>query len=188
MAEITEMDRMAKETLENSMAVSIYGNCYDLALALHRDIDCKLIGVTDGETIVHAGVLLPDGKIYDGRGEITAEEFLRPFKAENRRVVAGVTEEALIASGKVSEYKIEFYLCRARILWPDLPWKTKTKSAEILDFLEELEELCKRHKVWIRSSLSSAKPVLCEYQGDESYFAEPCIDGINFLFDRALSG
>lgn len=187
MAEIREMDRMAREIIGDSMAASIYGDCYDLALALRRDLDCELIGVTDGKTIVHAGVLLPDGKIYDGRGGITAEEFLRPFKAEGRQIITGVAEEILIASGKVNEYKIQFFLCRAKILWPNLPWKTKTRSAEILDFLKELEELCKKHKIWIRSSLPSSKPVLCEYHGDESYFAEPCVDGTDFLFDRALS-
>jgi hypothetical protein len=186
MAEIRKMDRMAREILADSMASSIYGDCYDLALALYRDLDCELIGITDGKTIIHAGVILPDGKIYDGRGEVSAEEFLKPFKADGREMTTDVKEESLIASEKVTEDKIEFYLCRAQMLWPNLPWKTKTKSAGILDFLKDLEELSKKHKIWIRSSLTSVKPVLCEYQGDESYFAEPCIDGVNFFFDRSL--
>jgi hypothetical protein len=187
MAEIREMERMAMEIITDLMAASIYGGCYDLALAFYKDIDCELIGVSDGERIIHAGIILPDGKIYDGRGEISRDEFLKPFNGDGRKIVS-VTKEQLISSGTVTEDKIEFYLCKAKTIWPGLPWKTKTRSAEVLEFLEELEGLCRKHKIWIRSSLPSAKPVLCEYYGDETFFAEPCVNGTEYLFDRAIEG
>ncbi len=187
MAEIKKMDDQTTEMVKDVLASSIYGNCYDFALALYRNIDCELVGVDDNGDIVHTGVLLPDGRIFDGRGEVSPDEFIKPFKGNGRKIVTDITEEKLLASGTVTDDKMEFYLCKAQLVWPELPWKAKTMHSRIMDFLTELEALCEKHGVWIRSSLPTAKPVICERYGDETFAAEPCVDGINYLLDRVIS-
>lgn len=170
------------------LEASIYGNCYPFAIAMHRGLGWQIIGLFREQKIIHAGVKSPEGKIWDGRGEISEFQFTEPFlAASNIPAITDITESDLFSRDDVSEYMIEDYLEKAQVIWPDLPWMGQTIRQQVTAFAEELEALSRKYKLWVCAPLLGMTPVLFRGQGDEKgYGISVTGDGVTYTINREL--
>ncbi|MDD4931282.1 MAG: hypothetical protein PHG66_04045 [Candidatus Colwellbacteria bacterium] len=181
------MDRSVRHVLAQFLAASIYGQCYHLALAMHRDLDWTMIGIMDGVNIIHVGVVSPEGDIWDGRGKVSEEKFAEPFKKDSNKIVIGINEADLIATGTVIEEMVKLYLEKSRIIWPNLPWKTPSCLDRVVAFTEELESLSRKYRLWVCAPFPAARPALFEgYDDEEGYELEITADGRTCLINRKI--
>ena len=166
--------------------LTIYGDCYDFAIAMHRNLDWSLIGLIDESKIIHVGVKTPKGEIWDGRGKVSEEEFGGHFISPPF-IIQEVTEEELLATGGVREHNVELILRRAQLAWPDLLWKSETIQKRMADFADELEEISRKHKLWIGGMTPTSLPIVFEGFNDETGYAiKPNTDGNAFTINRVL--
>lgn len=178
MTTIKPIDTELRAVLED-MVVATYldGQCYEMAIALNRGLGWPIVGLillppgTNGELIVrHTAVRHPDGGIYDARGLVTEEEFVKPFgvgtlidfemESDLRKHTRPITEHAITSAGKA-----------AMSLWPELPWTSDSFVQSVLSFVNDLERLCKRHGFWLAAPVPSQAswPMIVLAEGDESY-------------------
>lgn len=179
-----------RKFLFEAMAATILSNCYPVAIALHRGLEWPLIGITDGEDIVHAGVRAPNGMLWDGRGEITEQEFEKPFlKLSSFFTIQSISENDLfIKSSPAIECWVEVMLKRAQLAWPDLPWKIRTPQDQVMAFANELEELSKKYGLWVCGMTPTSLPVVFECQDNEAarYEVELTAEGNAFTINRTF--
>ena len=80
MATITKKaPKSCVEVLTSFLAASIHGQCYHFAIALHYGLGWPIVGLVETKKIIHVGVRSPEGKIWDGRGEVSEKDFIDPF-------------------------------------------------------------------------------------------------------------
>lgn len=163
------------------------GECYALATALHEGLGWQLIGLMDGKEIRHALVRSPQLKFFDARGFIPVSELALPFgrKLEIRELSLiplrpGETEEDRKRLVRTARKLTE-------LLWPDLPW-IESEAARAKAFVDELEELCRKHGFWIRPPVPAALPIIYSTDCiDEAGFVlSPTANMGGFLIDRVL--
>lgn len=72
----------------------------------------------------------------------------------------------------------------AEAIWPELPWK-ESFAKRVVAFADELEALCRKHKLWIRASVPATAPLIALGEDDEGgYQLRPTVDGMTFTIDR----
>ena len=130
------------------------------AIALHRALGWKIVGVLDGDKLVHAG-LLDEGEncLFDARGRVGGG-----FCADTLK---DMTESELYTLKPTSEAEIGEALQRAKVLWPTLPWKEGEPADRHVAFLRELEELSRKHNVWVTPIHAVTPPLVSESEGTE---------------------
>jgi hypothetical protein len=184
---VRKMEAMGEEFLSGMLEASIKGHCYFLAIALHRNLGWPIVGLTDNLRIIHAGVISPEGKIWDGRGEVSKEDFVRPFLFDDSFEVREVTEEMLLATGTVDDFGVEFILKKAQTVWPELPWKHGRYEDRIIAFADELEALSRKHGLWVAGAFPATLPIIFEGDGDEvGYEVQQTPDGNAYTINRML--
>jgi hypothetical protein len=151
-----------------------------------------MIGLMDGKVICHVAVQDPNGNMYDARGPIKEAEFGLggPFGLKPPYNLREVSAGDLVRPGEPPEARVRS-VRRARglaeAIWPELPWQDSL-AARATAFADELEILSRKHKLWIRSPVPAAAPVLAMGGDDEGGYAlHPTIDGITFTIDRYFS-
>ena len=171
------------------------GNCYELAVVLHRGTGLPLVGLwsptasgDDGipGTWRHAAVRWGDG-FQDARGFVSAEKFGSPFGEPRPWDVRDISEADLLAVRPVSEASFGTLSRVAQAAWPELPWLPGSFHARMAAFVADLEALSRRHGVWIRAPYPAARPVLAEGDGDEKGYGPALTgDGLAVTIDRSF--
>jgi len=185
MPTLRPLDPETKEFLEDLVrGTYLDGACYELACALYRGLQWKLIGLIqemDGEIVVrHAAVRHPDGGFFDARGHVTEEEFLSPFgpgeirdfalQDDLRKLTRPIQEHAISMAGKL-----------AMSLWPELPWTKHTYVNSLVAFVGDLEKLCRRHGFWLYAPVpnpASWPQISVEDGGESGYEILPTGNGV----------
>lgn len=177
-----------------SLAASIYldGECYAFAIAVSRGTGLPIVGLMEGAVPRHALVYWRDkNRFVDVRGEHAMHEprLGAPFgHRPGSYDLQELPEERLFAQRPIDGASIRYAQRYADILLPQLPWR-RSRAARAKSFCDELEDLCRRHGLWIRSPYPAAKPVLCDGVGDEDgYTIKPTAEGSQFTIDRRLRG
>jgi hypothetical protein len=155
----------------HGFAVSLFlrGECYAFAIALNQGLGWPLVGLMAGDTVWHAGVRSPDGKIHDVRGLLTKEEFEEEFGADFLSPtfsIREITEGELHAVGPISDHSVKMARQLAEVLWPDLPW-VETQAMNARAFADELEVLSRKYGLWICGGIPTQPPCLFVGDGDE---------------------
>lgn len=181
------VDKETKAIIKGILEASIYGQCYPFAIAMHRGLDWKIIGLFRGEDIIHSGVRSPEGMIWDGRGVISEEEFIRPYSNASKESIRDITEEDLFSRDEVSDHMIESFLEKAQAMWPDLPWKGEIWRQRVVAFTEELEAISRKYKLWVCGPVPAALPVLFRgYDDEKGYQLSMMADGVTHSINRDL--
>lgn len=185
---LVDEDKESYETLHGlCLSVFLDGECYALAIALNRGLAWPMIGLMNGDEIRHVAVLSPDGRLHDARGYIFEKEFGQPFDLPGQQIIKVVTEKDLIIDGEPDMVRENTILMARKIaesLWPELPWKD-TFASRVSAFADELENLSRKHKLWIRSPVPASLPVIAVGDDDEAgYDLRPTHDGMTFTIER----
>lgn len=184
---IESLSENGKEFISSLLGATVNGNCYHFALAMHRALGWSLIGLIDEGEIIHAGVKSPEGKIWDGRGEVSEDEFSQEF-VRPPFVIRGITERDLLRTGIIKEHLVEIISKRAQLIWPNLPWKKETIQGKVYRFTQELAELSQKYGLWIAGNTPASLPIIFEGFGDEDgYRIIPTDDGSGFIVSRILN-
>ncbi|HBI50598.1 MAG TPA: hypothetical protein DDY21_01980 [Candidatus Moranbacteria bacterium] len=165
------------------------GECYAFAIAMHRCLSWPMIGLMQGELIRHAGVVDPDGNIWDCRGKVGEKEFGEPFlDIKFPYETRPITEEQLkVVAPLLSNREpfIESLSKKAQMVWPELPWKSDTLVVRVRAFAEELEALSRKHSLWIYGNLPTALPAIAEGDGEEKGYALKAVMG-GYMINRSF--
>jgi hypothetical protein len=165
--------------------IFLHGECYAFAIALHQGLGWPMVGLMKGDTIWHAGVRAPDAHIHDIRGQLTEDQFGRGFLSPPHSIRL-ITEEELYATRPVDEFSIKKARQLAEVLWPALPWM-ESQSMKVKAFADELENLSRKHGLWICGSVPADPPRLFSGYGDEGGYAiRPTQDGLTHTICRYL--
>lgn len=175
----------------HDLCLSMYldGECYAFAIALHQGLGWPLAGLMDGEIIRHAAVWGPDGMLHDARGAIPVEEVGHPFGLTWPYDIRAITEGDIRGESTAPEsrtYRVNNARRTAEALWPDLPWR-ESLEARVRAFVDELEELSRKHECWIRSPTPANPPIIAigNGDGDESgYTISQVLGSPSFTLDR----
>ena len=188
---IRQLDKESRRVLcEISFATYLHGGCYYFALALHEGLGWPLVGLMKNGRIDHAAVRSPSGKFCDVRGFTSENKFGKPFGYTPPHDIRDITSQNLMRSeelGIIRDQNVQRARQVAEALWPKLPWKDSL-AARVAAFAEGLEALSRRHKLWVRSAIPTARPLIAKGEDDEAgYELHPTVDGITFTIDRLLS-
>lgn len=146
---ILELNKEERKDLIEFLSASIRVSCCEFALALSANLDWPLIGLFDEkEQIIHVGVRSPQEKIWDGRGEVSEEEFIEPFIVRGRNYLIREIDKSEIEAS-ASKHFIGMLLEKAQLLWPDLPWKKDKIQDRFVKFAQALEEISRKYGFWI---------------------------------------
>lgn len=137
---------------QKMLATYFHRECYELAIALNRGLDWGMVMLQHtgkkGTTVRHAGVRHPDGGFFDARGRVAEDLFMMTF--ESVKLIDCPFEDILKQQGRpVLEYAIHCAGQHAMRLWPQLPWSNSTSIGQMIEFLDDLERLCRQHGFWI---------------------------------------
>jgi len=185
-----ELESDLRETLHVTfIRLCLDGECYAFAIAMHRCLGWPMIGLMQGESIRHAGVIDPDGNIWDCRGKISKEEFGEPFLGikfpyETRPI----TEEklrVLVPMLSNRDHFIESLSKQAQMVWPEFPWKQDTLVVRVRAFAEELEALSRKHGLWIYGNFPTALPSIAEENGEEKGYKLETVRG-SYMINRSF--
>lgn len=169
------------------MGLCCDGQCYAFAAALNRGTGLPIVGLMQGETIRHAALREPDGRLRDARGIVSYSEFGEPFGIKPPYAIKEVSEGELRAVHPISELLVRSIAVKAQVLWPELPWKKASLRSRAIAFTEELEALCRKHGLWIRAPLPSKPPLISEENGREAgYEIIQTMDGTEFFINRTF--
>ena len=170
---------------ERAEEIFLDGECYALAMAASQGTGWPMVGLMEDGVIRHALVQRPDGLLHDVRGPVEVADAGKPFGIKSPDI-RPITEADLLARRPVDN--IGFALKVAMALWPDLPWREGTMHARVLAFTTELEEVCRRHGIWLRGHVHTMPPVLAEAFGDEAgYTITTTDDGMAYQINRRFS-
>lgn len=177
---LSDQDR--KSLHEEAIEAYLHGGSFAFALALHRELKYPLVGLMEGREIRHAGVLR-GGRHFDIRGEVSKEEFGKPFGI-SPVVTRLIREEELRALRPIDPSALDSAVGTAQALWPEFPWR-EGPLRRYEAFLAELEELSKKHGVYVFAPYVTAWPILTEAHGNEKgYILTPAHNGRQYFFDR----
>ena len=142
-------------------AFFLQGECYAFAIALHRGLGWPIVGLMRGEVIEHALIQRPDGLLHDSRGPLLREDrkLGQPFGFTPPYEMRVVSEKDLLAVRPVGELSIKRASLFAEALWPTFAWKGGFQE-QVLAFAKELEELSRRHRIWIRATYPTTPPMI----------------------------
>ena len=179
------MDPEATRVLhEILLAGCLDGNCYEFALALHRDFGWPMVGLMDGSVPRHVLIRDPDGVLRDVRGRLEKTEIGRPFGMRPPYDLQDITEKDILKTRPVRERSIATARQLAEKVWPELPWKS-TEAARMKAFADELETLSRKHGLWIRSAIPAAPPMISEGDDMEAgYTLVPTVNCGGYQIDR----
>lgn len=161
------------------------GQCYELAVAIHRGTNLPLFGLRNKDGIIwHAVVKVREGHYIDARGVVTENQLHIPFGDRSSFSLESIDEKSLTDTRPVPELLISSARRKAEMAWPELPWIT-SNTARAVVFAEALERLCREHGLWIRSPYPTALPRLEPGDGDEAgYTVSLTADGVGLMIDR----
>lgn len=187
---VRQLDHEEAESIrEQLLAMYFEGECYAFATALFEGLGWPIIGLMVGTQVRHAAVRSPDGRLLDARGFVSDEKFGRPFNCRPPYQLREMSADELMRRGETSELRARsVHMARllAEAAWPDLPW-IDSATQHLIDFCDELEALCRRHRLWIRAPYPAAAPVLAAGKDDEGgYEINRTADGLSFTIDRYL--
>ena len=173
------------EFIQDMAEALLEGNCYELAIAIHRGTGWPLYGLLMHDGVVrHAAVQTPEGQFFDARGRISVQQLYEPFGNTNTLSLQKISEQTMQDVRRVDEHAIDMSRRIAELAWPDLPWMDSART-RMVAFLQDLEELSRRHSVWIRSPVPAAAPHLEPADGSEDgYTLRPTLTGGGWYFDR----
>jgi len=170
------------------------GECYEIAIGLHRATGLPMVGLWDPEasgddglpgTWRHAALRLPDGNLFDARGIVPLARFTEPFGVQGEPDIRDINEADLRAVRPLAEGSFPTLAKLAQAVWPELPWRTDAPQNRAAAFLRDLEALSRAHGVWIRAPYPTACPVLEQGEWDgEFYQGRVTDDGLGVVFDR----
>lgn len=184
-----KLETELRETLQAILiSLCLDGECYAFAIAMHRCLGWPMIGLMQGELIRHAGVIDPDGNIWDSRGKISKEEFGEPFGIKFPYETRLITEEKLKSVAPMlsnRDHFIESLSKQAQMAWPQLPWKQDTLIVRVRAFAEELEALSRKHGLWIYGNLPTALPAISEGDGEEKGYKLETVRG-SYMINRSF--
>jgi hypothetical protein len=184
----TVMHTLAEQPEEHRLLHEIYGGgflhgeCYAFALALYEGLGWPLVGLMNGAVIWHAGVRSPDGNIRDVRGSLSEAKFAEGFVSAPYRIIP-IVQSDLYNTRPIDTRAIDMARRLAETIWPELPWRS-THANRVRAFVDELEELCRKHNLWIMHPLVTQLPRVAK--GDEledGYDVRP-LDGSTFTIQR----
>ena len=120
------------QTLFNHLMIPYHDEKnFEMACALHRGLVWELVALEHEDEIKKAAVRHPDGGLFDARGHISDEEFLKDY---DDGVIISFTLEAqlnlktrLIVERDITEAG-KLAMCQ----WPDLPWHKDTQIKHLL--------------------------------------------------------
>ena len=163
------------------------GECYAFAIAMHRYIGWSMIGLMENGEIRHAVVVDDNGQFWDARGKVDTDELGCPFDISPPYDLKPIEEKDLFAVSPISEMEICLISKIAQAIWPELPWKQDALKSRVISFVEELEELSRKHGFWIYGNLPVSLPIIAEGVGDESgYEIGNTVDGLSYWVNRTL--
>ena len=170
------------------LSMYLDGKCYAFATALHQGLGWPIIGLIIAKGVIrHVGVQGPDGELYDARGFVPKGKFEEPFGFPCPYDLRPVTINDLRRAGESCEERersVRMARKMAETLWPELPWK-ESLAGRVSAFASELEELSRKHGLWIRSPVPAAAPLIAVDDEDaEGYILRPTVEGIAFTIDR----
>lgn len=182
------LDEESRKTLHDmSMGTYLDGECYAFAIALSDSLGWRIIGLAEGYTIRHALVEQPDGHLRDVRGSFAKDDpqLGMPFgHTPNKYDLQIITASDLRVRRPVGERHIRLARRLAEVIWPELPWKHSNQS-RVQAFMDDLESISRKHRIWIRAPYPAARPVLADGDDEEGgYVLTPTDDGMTFVFDR----
>jgi hypothetical protein len=164
------------------------GQCYELAIALHRGLDWELIGLVQdlyGQSVIrHAAVKHPQGGYFDGRGWLSDEEFILPLgqggiisftETELKHRTRSIPENAVAMAGKLAMSR-----------WPELPWLPDTYFKKVVSFLDDLDQLCRRHGFWLCADTATSWPMIVAGDGNEIGYALATTGNGSYTTNRYL--
>jgi hypothetical protein len=163
--QLRPLDADTLEFLQRLMTQTyLDGRCYELAIALHRGLGWSLVGLQqrtqeDGvETtcIRHAGVMSPDRWFFDARGRVANEDVDTPFGSNLEYVDFELESDLRSHTRPIEELFISQAGKLAMSLWPALPWKKDTYIQSVVTFLNDIEQVCRRHGFWLIAPCGAA--------------------------------
>jgi hypothetical protein len=167
------------------------GECYAFALALHQGLGWPLVGLIKSydekskrsNLIWHAGVRSPGGRIHDARGFLTDDEFGGYFLSPPF-TIREILPNELYATRPIEPNVIGRARRHAETLWPQLPW-IDTFVMRVTAFADDLEELSRKHGLWICHGVPADPPRVYTGGGDEGgYRVRPTMDGNTYTITR----
>lgn len=168
----------------------LHGECYGFAIALHRALGWKMVGmVQEDKKIVHVALKQPEGKLYfDARGSFDEECIGELYSITTSWTLQEVTEEKLkeTCAPSTNENVIAEALHTAFLLWPDLPWLSEENLPvyPVLQFLKELTELSRKYDLWITPRTPTTLPSLREGNEGDEYRLHPHTHTNAYMLDR----
>jgi hypothetical protein len=126
----------------------LHGQCVALAIAIHRRTGWPLVASRGRRReLLHAGVRTPSGLCMDIRGEVGERDFMALHGADH---VTPADEATLLEEDpKIGEGAIRQADERLALLFPGLPGPD-ARLTRIEAFANDLEEVCRRHGIWLR--------------------------------------
>ncbi len=165
----------------------VHGECFAFAKALHRGLGWPIMGILRDGAVVHAVVRRPDGDFQDARGVVSEAELGAPFDMMPPYDLRPFREDELCISSQKHERTIQIAAGVAAMFWPDLPWKPESRLPQMIQFVNELETLCSKHKFWLRST-SPTHPIIVDTAvgSEKGYTLEPLLIGFGYALNRRL--
>ncbi len=161
--------------------------CYAFAVALHRGLGWPLIALEfENSGGWQVGVKAPDETFWDARGQGAKTDMGGPFSLRSSYRPRIIEESVLSAVRPLEEHAIAEARQLAEVIWPELPWKNGTHSSKILAFMDELEELSRKHGVWIRPSFPGAQPFVVPGSGNEQGYEVAYTNNAQFLMLKQI--
>ncbi len=189
------LEKLTGEAIEalRGMCAGLYldGQCYEFSIAVHRGLGWPLVGLNHRDVVRHAAVLCPNGYLFDARGMVKPDGcFGEPFGLEPPYIISYFEKESEFRKTlprPVHTGGIRIAERMSAALWPKFPWKKETFQGRVVAYLKEIEEVSRKHKLWIRAPVPAQPPVIAEGEGDElGYVLRPTDDGITYIFERRL--
>lgn len=169
----------------------LFGVCGAFALALHQGLGWPLVILMRGSEECHVAVRTPDGQLFDVRGPMSKEDvgFGEPYSCVPPYDLRNVKQEDVrqkSAIKPIGSYDIKIARGVAETLFPGLPWDT-TLVSRVSAFADDLEALCRKHKLWIRSPNPNNMPIVTtEFGMENGYDLHQTMDGSEFMLNRRL--
>jgi hypothetical protein len=174
------------------LARHLDGECYAFAIALSRGLGWPITGIMHKGEIRHAVVCSPAGVFFDARGMVSEKELGEPFGLEAPYELVPIKQTDLFdlrfggVLSEIAEQELRIIQDYAELVWPDLPWLSP-RSARFLAFVDELEQLSRKHAIWVFAPTPGQRPPLTIGEGDEKgYVLSPTLNNTIWTVDRCL--
>jgi hypothetical protein len=168
------------------------GQCYEFALALSEELGWPIVGimVNEGgkEIIRHVALLTPAGTYFDARGHVGVDTLTEPFGVREYFLKPNLVRADMEAVRTIYDNSIRLARKLAESFWPDLPWK-ETRAMQARHFLADLEELSRKHGIWVFGNLPTEQPGLSfsDSQDEAGYTLKYNATGLSMCFSRRFN-